>query len=496
MVSGIASLKWPETALGLKSWGSAATGGDASVSERRTAAWPLDDLAGLDAVATAEAIRAGELAASQAAAAARERAAIVNPELNAIAVDYQGSPQPIDTDAPFAGVPIFVKDNEDLIGTATSHGSLAMPSTPSKRNSGFVAQLMQLGFNVIGKTTLPEFGLTASTESDRFGATRNPWNLDHSVGGSSGGSAALVAAGAVPLSHANDGGGSIRIPASCAGLVGLKATRGRLLPADGTEHMPVNLVAQGAVTRSVRDTAALVSALEHLHYNSELPRVGHVQAPTTERLRVAFFSDMFAGVQPDRDTERVLSQTATLCADLGHDVERVDHPFNDGFGRDFLRYWTALAATLTNLGPLALGRGFQRSAVGDFTRGLSALFFGRALTLPGVIRRLRAFEAEHERLFDRYDVLLSPVLGHEPPPIGYLGPDVEFRQHLLRLLPFVGYTTYQNVSGAPAISLPSGTSRNGLPIGMQFAAAKGQDCRLLELALQIEEARPWPTHPA
>lgn len=461
-------------------------------STRNTAsAFELDDAASLDAVSTADQIRNGELSATEAAASAIRRASILDPDLNAIAIPLFDSYAAPLQDAPFSGVPIFVKDNEDLSGTPTSQGSLSMPQTPKKRTSGFVSQLLELGFTIIGKSTLPEFGLTASTESDRFGATRNPWNTQHSVGGSSGGSAALVASGVVPLSHANDGGGSIRIPASCAGLVGLKPTRDRLAPADGTEHMPINLVTQGVVTRSVRDTAAVYAALEQIHRNPNLPPIGHVEAPTSRRLRIAFFGDMFAGIQPDAETNRVLAETASRCSELGHDVEQIEHPFNDDFGRDFLRYWTALAASLTNLGPLAFGKGFQRSNVGSFTKGLSSMFLGRAVTLPASMRRLKAFAAEQDRMFDRYDVLLSPVLGHEPPPIGYLGPDVEFRQHLLRLLPFVGYTTYQNVSGAPAISLPSGTSANGLPIGMQFAAQNGRDRLLLELALQIEEAQPW-----
>jgi amidase len=457
----------------------------------QTSAFGLDDTAALDAVAIADLIRVGELSAAESAELAINRATKVNPTLNAIALPCFDSYRLGDPQAPFAGVPIFLKDNEDLLGAPTSHGSLAMPRTPARRSSGFAQQLAELGFTIIGKSTLPEFGLTASTESDRFGATRNPWNSGHSIGGSSGGSAALVASGAVALSHANDGGGSIRIPASCGGLVGLKPTRDRLIPADGTEHMPINLVTQGAVTRSVRDTAALFAALEQIHANPDLPPVGAVAAPNQKRLKIGFFADSLGGLQPDQDTLRTLRETATLCADLGHDVTEIQTPFDEQVAKDFLRYWSALAASLTHLGPVLFGREFQRSQVGTFTRGLSSMFLGRAITLPGSLRRLRAFGNEYNQMFDQYDVLLSPVLSHEPPPIGYLGPDVDFHTHLLRLLPFVGYTVFQNISGAPAISLPSGTSANGLPIGMQFAAKHGRDRRLLELALQIEEARPW-----
>ena len=430
--------------------------------------------------------------------AAVTRARSANQRLNAVTSWVEepiAAEVTVADDAPFAGIPTLVKDNEDLAGYVTTEGSWAMPDRPASGCSPWVSQYLQLGVSPIAKTTLPEFGLTASTESRRFGATRNPWDTGCSVGGSSGGSAALVAAGVVPIAHANDGGGSIRIPAACCGLVGLKPTRGRLVDLPQLARLPVHITTQGVLTRSVRDTARYYAAAERLYRNPMLPELGLVEGPDPRRLCVGLVLAGIRGLPVAADTVAAVRAAGRLCEDMGHDVEETTAPVDDQFGPDFLRYWAFLAFVLKNAGPRLYGSGFDGSRTEGFTKGLSTLFSRQAERLPGSLRRLRRLAREHESAFARYDVILSPVLGHQPPPIGYLGPDVEFRTHLVRLLCFSSFTPLQNVSGSPGLSLPLARTSTGLPVGVHLAALFGHERRLLSMAYELEEAAPWPLHP-
>ena len=441
-------------------------------------------------------LAAREVSAAELGEAAAARIRFVNDRLNAVTtwVDPPGAGgRAIRSDGGLAGVPTVVKDNEDLAGYPTTQGSWAVPDRPAAASSPWVAQFQRLGVVAVAKTTMPEFGLTASTESRRFGPTRNPWDTARSTGGSSGGSAALVAAGAVPISHANDGGGSIRIPASCCGLVGLKPSRGRLVDIAELERLPVHIAVQGVLTRSVRDTARYFAEAEKDWRNPALPAMGWVQGPDPRRLRVALVASSIAGLPVSSEVVAAARAAAEACADLGHHVEETGPPVGDGFGHDFLRYWALISFTLKVAGRRLFGPGFDAARTEEFTQGMSAFLLSRAEQLPGSLRRLRRLASEHEAVFDRFDVLVSPVLGHRPPPIGYLGPDVDFRTHLLRLLRYSSFTPVQNVSGSPAISLPLGRTASGLPVGVQFAAPYGHEARLLSLAYELEAALPWPT---
>jgi amidase len=440
-----------------------------------------------------------EVSAAELRAAAVERARTANEALNAVTtwVDAPVAPEgAAAADAPFAGIPTLVKDNEDLAGYATSHGSRAIEDRPAASHSPWVDQYLRLGFAPIAKTALPEFGLTASTESSRFGATRNPWDTGRSAGGSSGGSAALLAAGVVPIAHANDGGGSIRIPASCCGLVGLKPSRGRLVDRPELARLPVALTTQGVLTRSVRDTARYYAEAERLHAAPGLPAIGHVKGPGGERLRVALVVDGLRGLPVESATVAAVREAGALLAGLGHHVEEAELPVDDRFGTDFLRYWAFLSFALQNAGGYVLGAGFDRSRTESLTQELSAMFGRGAFAHPGSLRRLRRMAREHAAAFDTFDLVVSPVTGHPAPPIGHLGPDVEARAHLVRLLRFASFTAVQNISGAPAISLPLGRTGDGRPIGVQLAAPYGLERRLLEVAYEVEAAAPWPTDPA
>jgi amidase len=438
-------------------------------------------------------LRRRQVSARELRDAARARLAAVNGELNAVVRDLDVTPA---VNGPLAGIPSALKDNEDIAGYPTLHGSWAPADTPATSTHPWVGQYLTLGFEPIAKTTLPEFGLTASTESSRYGATRNPWDPSRSVGGSSGGSAALVAAGVVPIAHANDGGGSIRIPAAACGLVGLKPTRGRLVDLPELDRLPVNLVTQGVLTRSVRDTAYYFAEAERLRPAAGMPPVGMVVRPESRRLRIGVFTDAVAGMAVDPRVRDAVRATGRTLQDLGHEVDEIAAPVDEGFGRDFLRYWALLSFSLQKAGGRLLGTDFDASRTEQLTQGLSRMAQQQALRLPGSLRRLVRVSKEPEAVYATYDALVSPVLSTPAPLIGELGPEVPAREHIVRLLRFASFTAWQNVTGAPAISLPLARTEDGVPIGVQVAAPRGEERRLLSLAYELETAMPWPLTPS
>lgn len=455
-----------------------------------------DALGSSDTCDLLDRLRRRETSAQELRAAAEARLRSVNPSLNAIVHLVGGESIPAATaSAPFAGVPLPVKDTDDIAGYPTYWGSRAVAGTPAQRNSPFVEQLLALGFSPLAKTTLPEFGLTATTQSIRFGDTRNPWDLTRIAGGSSGGSAALVAAGVTTIAHTNDGGGSTRIPASACGLVGLKPSRGRLVDRPEIARAPVRLPVQGVVTRTVRDTALFYAAAERLYADPSLPAIGHVTEPIRERLRIAVVGDGLAGIRLHEQNLAALGRTATLLEGLGHRVEYVANPFPEQLARDFLRYWALQGYFLKHSGRLAFGPGFEPGRTDSFTDGLAAMFTAHWAQMPASIRRLRTAGAATLPLFERFDVVLSATLGQPLPTLASLSPELPFRPRMLRLMRLVTTTPLDNVTGNPAISLPLAHDDDGLPLGMQFSAAMGQEALLLGLALELEAAVSWPQHP-
>ncbi|MFM8530271.1 MAG: amidase, partial [Ilumatobacteraceae bacterium] len=322
-----------------------------------------------------------------------------------------------------------------------------------------------------------------------------PCHTGHATGASCGGSAAHAPSGAVPLGHANDGGGSIRIPAALNGLVGLKPSRGRLIDLPELDRLPVNLVTQGVVTRSVRDTAYYFAEAERVYRHPDLPSIGMVVRPERRRLRVGLVTESLAGSPLDPHTREAVLATGRTLEGLGHEVGEIDLGVGEQFGRDFLRYWALLSFMLQKAGGRFIGEGFDGSKTETLTKGLSAMFVQQAVKTPLSMRRLVRASREPEAAYASVDVVISPVVSHPAPPIGYLGPDVPVRDQLIRLLRFTAFTPLQNVSGSPAISLPLGQSPEGLPIGVQVAAPVGEERRLLSLALELEEAMPWAHTP-
>ncbi len=452
-----------------------------------------NDLAELDAVETAARIKAGDLSGEEAVGAAIERASRLDKKLNAIAAKTYRSAREdaARTGGVLGGVPTFVKDLYDVTDVPTGFGSRAFPGYRGGEQLPFVTAFLGMGVVSLGKSTTPEFGLSATTESQATGKTRNPWNLDHSSGGSSGGAAALVASGAVPIAHATDGGGSIRIPASCCGTVGLKVSRGRT-PKGEPADMALALSTHGVESRTMRDTAAVSAAMALPSSESGLRPLGLVTAPVKERLRIALVMDGPGGAYTaDPAVRDATASVAALCEELGHQVEEAAFPVDEQFSSDFRVYWAAMAHRVVKLWEETFHLPRNGIAFEPFTLGLAKMFEEKEATFGDVVARLQKIEGVMAAYHENYDVILSPVLRTPPPEIGFLGGDVDYETLLARLTDYVQYTPLYNVSGAPAISLPLSMSPEGLPIGAMFGAAMGREDLLIGLGFEMEEARPW-----
>lgn len=464
----------------------------------RIHAFTSDALGELDATGVAEAIRSGDISAVDAVEAAVARADAVNVRLNAVQTpDFDRALERARRPAagPFSGVPTFVKDNTDVAGLPTNHGSLAIDSRPATRNAGFTDQLLSSGLISLGKSTLPEFGFNASTEFETLPPTRNPWNTEFSSGASSGGSAALVAAGVVPIAHANDGGGSIRIPAAACGLVGLKLTRGREIADAHASGMPVNIVSNGVLTRSVRDTAAFVAQVERYRTAPKLRPVGLVEGPSSRRLRIGVITQSLPGIEVDEPTRVAVADASARLSELGHDVSELDLPLPERdlreFQKDFEHYWGLMAFAVQKFGRKVMDPTFESRRTDALTQGLSRMFVRNFWRTPQVVRRLRKSEARYHQAFADIDVMVSPVLAHATPRLGHLSPANGFDVLFPRLLAYVAFTPLNNASGGPAISLPLSHTADGLPVGVQFSADHGHESTLLELAFELEAAHPF-----
>ena len=460
----------------------------------RVHAFTDDALGYHDATALADLVDRKELSPDELAAAAVARAEKVQPLLNGVHYpDYDRAMSSASATpaGPFHGIPTFIKDNIDVAGLPTNHGTAAFTAKPAKADGPFAREFRSLGFTILGKSRLPEFGFSASTEYAEGDPVRNPWNTDYSAGASSGGSAALVASGVVPIAHANDGGGSIRIPAAACGLVGLKPTRGRFVLEPGERSMPVNIIGQGVVTRTVRDTARFFAGMEAARPARRLPPVRRVEGSSGTRLRVGVVLDSVNGHPTDADTRRTVGDTAELLASLGHEVAEMPTPVSAQFAADFSLYWGLLGFLISTTGSRVLAPDFDVSRTDNLTKGLAQKYRKELARTPGMILRLRRSTREYRRTFANRDVVLSPVLSHTTPLLGHLSPTLDFEELFERLRTYVGFTPLNNASGGPAISLPLGSSTEGLPIGVHFSADMGDERTLLELAYELEQARPF-----
>lgn len=392
-----------------------------------------------------------------------------------------------ESDGPMRGVPWLPKDSLDYPGMPTTSCSRSRSRKVIQHVYPYVERLQRAGLVALGKSAMPEFGLLASTEPLAGPVTRNPWSLKHSPGGSSGGAAAAIAAGLVPLAHGSDGGGSIRLPSSCCGIVGLKPGRDSTVRVRARHLVEDLLVSDSLHSRSVRDVAWGFAAA---HCD---PKRSVVTGPSSRRLRIAVIEQGLRGNSPHADVARAVTSTAELCAKLGHKVERTSWPFDgDAFLSSFEDLWSHLSADCVDATRTLLGGGRLEDAIEPWTVGLGV----RAERLPmsaleRAYQQIARLPVQLNDFFSRFDVVLSAVVSAPPPLLGTYGPTVPTEQLLSSMFEWVAYTPLQNMAGTPAISLPLFQSRDGLPIGSMFAADRAQEDVLLALAFELEAALPW-----
>jgi amidase len=458
-----------------------------------------------DATGLASLVQRGDISARELVETAIARIEALNPSINAVILKaYDQALKELDdrADRPaFFGVPYLIKDlHAPVRGLPLTNGSRMFVDPPATFDSTLIARLRAAGFVMLGRTNAPEFGLSASTEPHRYGATRNPWNIERIAGGSSGGAGAAVASGMLPAAHATDSGGSIRIPASCNGLVGLKPTRGlnpygphRGDAAHGISH-------EHAVSRTVRNTAAILDVTAGpdvgAPYFVRPPAAGFVAALARppKRLRIGYWAKSLEDKPIDPECVRAVENTARLLEGLGHIVEEKRPDFD----------WSALVGSqfnvlMTSLGPMVAmmerqrGRPLSEGELEPQTAEVVAR--GRKASLEFYLGNLTRMQLEVRRMaafFEGFDIFVTPTMAVPPPRLGCLPTDdADVEGFLGKLLALAPFAAPFNASGQPAISLPLHWSADGLPVGVQFAGRYGEDATLLALAAELERAQPW-----
>ena len=465
----------------------------------------MSDLLFRSAGELAALVRSGDLSARELVAASLRRIDETQPTLNAFtyvahesalaAADRIGPGDP----RPFAGVPIAVKDNRPVAGMPLTMCSDLFGDFVPQHDAFSVRRLRDAGFVIVGKTALPEMGILPTTESRRFGPTRNPWALERTPGGSSGGSGAAVAGGVVPIGHGNDGGGSTRIPAACCGLVGLKAARGRV--SAGPDSGQSFLVGDGVLTRTVADTVAMLDVMAGYEPGDATwappppaPYVELMSGPSG-RMRIGLALNMpLEGATLDPVCEHAARDAATLLESLGHRVEEIAPPWSD---LDLLADFTHAFGPAVSMTTLIGGRIAGREPTAEDVEPLTWALWERArsqdtLSLLAAQNRLESVARSIVAFLAPYDAVLTPSLAQRPLAIGEvngLGPDPW--DHYQRSGAFTPYTAIVNVTGQPAISLPLFHGEDGMPIGIQLIGPPAREDIILHLAGELEEARPW-----
>jgi amidase len=465
----------------------------------------LSEYSQYDALGLAELVRTGQTKARELGQLALDGVEKVNPRLNAVIEVYRERVEALDegslAEGPFTGVPFMLKDlGATEAGRKCESGSRLTEGMVSEQDNHLVCQFKQAGLNLMGRTTTPEFGLTPTTESIISGETANPWNPGCVAGGSSGGSGAIVAAGALPMAHANDGGGSTRIPAAINGLVGLKTSRGRISYGPDGSDLMYPFFSDFAVSRSVRDSATLLDAVcgpmpgeTAIYGQPERPYVEELTHPLG-KLRVAICPDV-GQYRAHPEAREHLAQTGRLLESLGLHVEEATP------GIDFEEYWRTIPDAWTLLlGPLvdtvaeSLGRDPGHHTLEPVTMALYER--SRQLGLADQVRVnewINVISRQLGEFFTRYDLLLTPTTATPTPQLGTIHTNrpISVEQYFDEAFGFVPYTILNNATGTPAISLPLCHWRDGMPAGMHFMAPMGEEGRLIRLAAALEQAAPW-----
>jgi amidase len=449
-------------------------------------------------------VRAGEVSSTELVTAALERIEQLQPTLNAFMhVDAEGALEAAagvgrDDPRPFAGVPIAMKDTTAVAGMPYTMGSDLFADFVPAHDSFVTRRIRDAGFVIVGKTNMPEFGILPVTEPRRYGPTRNPWDVERTPGGSSGGAAAAVAAGMVPLAHGSDGGGSLRIPAACTGLVGLKPTRGRI--SRGPDLGDDFLVQDGVLTRTVRETADLLDVLSGYEVGDATwappPPEPFADAAKRDpgRLRIAYSLDPPIDAPLDAECERATVDAADLLRELGHEVEEIEAPWAR---QDLLETFTLAFGTPISMGLYFGGLVTGREPSAELVEPLSWHMWNGARdrsALDYLLARtqLNAVSRGIIGLWETFDAVLTPALAERPVKIGEIDAcSIDPWEDFRRSGQFTPYTALFNISGQPAISLPLFQGDDGLPTAVQLAGRPAGEAALLSLAAQLETARPW-----
>jgi amidase len=458
-----------------------------------------------DALGLAELIAKKEITPAELLDAVRQRVEATNAKINAFNhLFFDKAAEQIQAElgqGPFHGVPFALKDlSQYLKGTITSAGGRIWKDQVADYDSTLVTRYKQAGLVIFGKTTSPELGLTTTTESVLYGLTRNPWNLERTSGGSSGGASSAVASRVLPMAHASDGGGSIRIPASCCGLFGLKPTRGRVPMGPGQFEGWNGLSAHHALTISVRDSAALLDVSSGVELGApycpppqQRPFLHEVGADPG-KLRIALITDSPAGTPVDPECKKAATEAAKLCEDLGHKVDEAKWPVDAATLRGaFLTIVNVSVARALDEAATPLGRAVTDKDVEPVTwamalqgRNINSVAYSRAIASAHQIGFTMA------KFQQTYDVIINPTLGKPPAPLGVLSLSPKDMQTFTKeITEFSPFTAIYNVTGQPSMSAPLHWTPDGLPVGVMFSARFGDEATLFRLASQLEKAKPW-----
>lgn len=458
-----------------------------------------------DGLGLSKLVRDGEVSQREVIEAAIERIEKHNPTLNAVVYKayeeaLQNADEPVG-DGPFAGIPFLIKDLDlKVAGWPQSNGSRFTKNEVNTEDAELTRRFREAGLNFVGKTNTPEFGITGTTESAHLGPCRNPWNPDHIAGGSSGGAAAAVASGMVPLAHASDGLGSIRIPAACCGLVGLKLTRDRNPAAPNYREAAHGFVVQHVVTRTVRDSAALLDATDYIDPTlpAGLPRKRrpYMQEINVSpgRLRVAYSTTTPNGKPIDPEVEAGIQKVLRYLESVGHWVEpkEINIDWRSFYMHQGIKSAAHFHAEMRHRIAI-LGREPEQDELEPLT--WASYKAGGKVTGTMVAEATRALfdmSADIMRQLAPYDVYLTPVMTAPPPAIGHIDPvNLTPKECNKRMGALYPYTPPFNVTGQPSLSLPLVQSKDSLPIGVQFTGRYGDEATLFQLAAQLEEDMPW-----
>ncbi len=463
------------------------------------------ELAKLDATALAEKVRQKEVTPSELVEVVIERIERLNPKINAVITPMfdearKTAKEKLPT-GPFTGVPFLLKDIlAAYAGVRLSYGSGVLKEYIPDFDSELVKRFKRAGLITVGKTNTPEFGILPTTEPQFFGPTRNPWDTKRTTGGSSGGTAAAVAAGIVPMAHASDGGGSIRIPSSCCGVFGIKPTRARNPLAPMYGDIQSGLVVEHALTRSVRDSAALLDATAGPYVGDpywapplKRPFLQEVGADPG-KLRIAYTSKAITGEVAHKECVKAIDSVVSLCSEHGHELIEANPDFNiQAMYQNFVTLWSGgVTAVFKNIEQLR-GTPVQQEEVEPLSWELTKI--GQQFTAGDYlfsIMMLQQISRDIARFFQEYDIWLTPTLIEPPVPLGHFDcPPEHPMKGFLRAGEFAPFTQIQNITGQPAMSMPLHWTSEGLPVGTHFVGRFGDEAILFRLASQLEAAKPW-----